>query len=149
MDHGKLVSENEWSYGEILFVIPPYSGSSGSIRWTGIYVNKTLTTMEDVRFSKPYPPKTTHVGNSGTKNHVDIQRAPLIPHAASGDWNRPVMSPNWSRARDNILTNSGPMEKHRPQTICDSDFDRSLEALTDRFIEQTQDEDTTIQPDIK
>ncbi|XP_061340631.1 uncharacterized protein LOC133287089 [Gastrolobium bilobum] len=54
---GGLLLKNEWNYGEVLFVIPPDSGSSGSIKWTGVHVNRERTKAEDFRFTNPYPPK--------------------------------------------------------------------------------------------
>lgn len=79
LDHGRQVSENEWSYGEVVFFIPPYSGSSGSIKWTRVYVNLTFTTLENIRLSNPHPPKTTHLGNSDMRNQHDIQQASFNP----------------------------------------------------------------------
>lgn len=37
-----------WNKAEVLFVIPPDSGCSGTIKWTGVYVNQKFTRMEDV-----------------------------------------------------------------------------------------------------
>ncbi|KAG2384961.1 Nucleobase-ascorbate transporter [Vigna angularis] len=47
---------NEWIPGEILLTTHPKSdlGKSGEIRRTGVYVNRTLSRMEDVRFEDPY-----------------------------------------------------------------------------------------------
>ncbi|XP_047149246.1 disease resistance protein Roq1-like, partial [Vigna umbellata] len=47
---------NEWIPGKILLTIRPKSdlGKSGEIRRTGVYVNRTLSSMEDVRFEDPY-----------------------------------------------------------------------------------------------
>ncbi|TKY44961.1 Disease resistance protein [Spatholobus suberectus] len=117
LDQGRLVSENEWSYGEVLFVIPPYSGCSGSIKWTGVYVNRTFTTMEDVRFSNPYPPKTTRLGNCGMRNKHDIQEASFNPVVSmdtsklskeallvTRDWRCPFMYPKWKPPLDEVLS---------------------------------------------
>ncbi|XP_061340635.1 TMV resistance protein N-like [Gastrolobium bilobum] len=62
LDHGGLLSENEWNYGEVLFVIKPDSpdsGSSGSIQRIGVLVNQTFISKGHVRFTNPYPSKIT------------------------------------------------------------------------------------------
>jgi len=102
LDSGGLVSENEWSYGEVLFVIPPNSGSSGSIKWSGVYVNRTCTAMENVRFSNPYPPNTTLPTNHGTKHQLDVQSS--LISLSTRDWHHPFMYPEWEEPLDNVLS---------------------------------------------
>lgn len=108
MDHGGLVSENEWSYGEVLFVIPPYSGSSGSIKCTGVHVNRSFTAMEDVQFSTPYPSKTTQLDIPHTSFNpvVSMDTRMLSSEASLGirDWHRPVMYPKWNPLMDKVLS---------------------------------------------
>ncbi|KAG2384989.1 uncharacterized protein HKW66_Vig0120810 [Vigna angularis] len=118
LDCGGLVSENEWSYGEVLFVIPPNSGSSGSIKSSGVYVNRTCTTtMENVRFSNPYPPNTTFPTDHGTRNQLDIQQDSFDPvvsmhtrmldklaYLSTRQWRRPFMYPEWKEPLDNVLS---------------------------------------------
>ncbi|WVZ15812.1 hypothetical protein V8G54_013378 [Vigna mungo] len=55
-DIQKALLTNEWIPGEILLRIHPQSDlrKSGEIRRTGVYVNRTLSRMEDVRFEDPY-----------------------------------------------------------------------------------------------
>lgn len=59
LDHGRQVSENEWSYGEVVFFIHP------------------IQVVQDQ--SNPHPPKTTHLGNSDMRNQHDIQQASFNP----------------------------------------------------------------------
>ncbi|KAK7314812.1 hypothetical protein VNO77_33340 [Canavalia gladiata] len=113
LDHERLVSEKEWNCGEVLFVIPSNnSGSSGSIKWTGVYVNKTCTTMKDVQFSNPYPPQNTHLSNYGTRNQVDTQQTlykiavSMIKEISTRNWRRPFMYPKWEQPLDSLLSNA-------------------------------------------
>ncbi|WVZ13749.1 hypothetical protein V8G54_011315 [Vigna mungo] len=55
-DIQKVLLTNEWIPGKILWRINPESDSSklAEIRRTGVYVNRTFSRMEDVRFEDPY-----------------------------------------------------------------------------------------------
>ncbi|KAK7314805.1 hypothetical protein VNO77_33333 [Canavalia gladiata] len=59
LDRGRPLSLNKWNYGEVFFVTPPDSGCLESIKWTGVYVNRAFITMDNVRFTNPYPHKNT------------------------------------------------------------------------------------------
>ncbi|KAK7314835.1 hypothetical protein VNO77_33363 [Canavalia gladiata] len=54
----KALSENEWIYGKVSFVMRPEdSRCSGMIKWIGVYVNREISTMEDIQFINPCPPR--------------------------------------------------------------------------------------------
>lgn len=36
VDYGTQISYNEWSYGEVLFATPSYSGCSRTTAWSGV-----------------------------------------------------------------------------------------------------------------
>jgi len=57
-DIQRALLTNEWIPGKILLTIEPQYDSSrlGEIEETGAYVNRTLSSVEDVRFEYPYAP---------------------------------------------------------------------------------------------
>ncbi|KAK7270723.1 hypothetical protein RJT34_26092 [Clitoria ternatea] len=132
LDHGRLVSENEWSYVQILFV--KSSKCRGSIKQTGVYVNETCTSMKNVKFlNDPYPDAYS---NQVLRNQLDrptssqtivnyAQASPSVTYENPNDilsssasflsriyyqvqhvWHRPVMQPSWSRSFDDIASNA-------------------------------------------
>lgn len=57
-DIQRALLTNEWIPGKILLTIERYKDPStlGKIKKTGVYVNRTFSRMEDVRFEDPYAP---------------------------------------------------------------------------------------------
>ncbi|XP_061376474.1 uncharacterized protein LOC133318484 [Gastrolobium bilobum] len=90
---GGLLSENEWNYGEVLFVIPPDSGCTGSIKCTGVHINRTFSRMEDVQFTNPYPSKMTCYTNQSALPNPEFQM-----------WLRSSMQPHWEQPLDELYS---------------------------------------------
>lgn len=90
LDSGRPISENGWSCGEVLFAIQPYSGCSGTIKWTGVYVNREFTRMEDVQFTNP------------CENMIPV------PPQQEQSAIQPVMHPSWGQPLDNVYSNLVP-----------------------------------------
>ncbi|RDX76240.1 TMV resistance protein N, partial [Mucuna pruriens] len=68
-DIGRALKRNEWIRGNVSFVMTHSHSLGGVIKWTGVYVNRAFSRMENVRFTDP---------NAPNKKLVLLDEAPEI-----------------------------------------------------------------------
>jgi len=120
-----LISDNWWNEAEILFVIPPDSVCSGTIKWTGVYVNQKFTRMEDVRFENPNANRHANPQEQPRLNRFDFMAPVMLLNRF--DFMALFMLPFWDQTSDDVYSNFIPGESS--QSLLDTRINDAIESL--------------------